>query len=217
MPIPSSNWRFSPVAGAKTTWESDVLKNTQMLLQELKGFADPHHRIDRMVRNGQLVRLKRGLYSDTKLIFEPFLAGVLCAPSYLSFQSALSCYDLIPEAVPSWTSATLGKRRQKVYETPVGFFFYQDIPQAAFPWEVMLCTEFDVPFFLASAEKALCDQLYTLKPLSNQKDLEYMLFEDMRIEEEDFLALNLKTLCELAPLYHKKNLDLLYRYTRRRA
>lgn len=36
-----------------------VLKNTQMLLQELKRFADPHHRIERMVRNGQIVRIMR--------------------------------------------------------------------------------------------------------------------------------------------------------------
>ena len=187
-----------------------------MLLQELKGFADPHHRIERMVRNGQLVRIRRGLYADRQSIFGPLVAGVLYAPSYISFEYALSYYDLIPEAVRSWTSATFGKRRQKVYKTPVGFFFYRDIPEAAFPWEVTLCTEFEEPFLLASAEKALCDQLYTLKPIKNQKDLEYMLFEDMRIEEEDFLALNSTTLCELAPLYQKKNLDLLYKYTKRR-
>lgn len=43
-----------------------------------------------------------------------------------------------------------------------------------------------------------------------------MLFEDMRVEEEDFLALNSTTLCELAPLYHARNLDLLKRYLKRR-
>ena len=193
-----------------------MLKNTQMLLQELKRFADPHHRIERMVRNGQIVRVMRGLYADKSSVFGPHVAAQICSPSYLSFEYALSYYDLIPEAVRSWTSATFGKRRQKVYKTPIGFFFYRDIPEAAFPWEITLCTEFEEHFLLASAEKALCDQLYTLKPIKNQKDLEYMLFEDMRIEEEDFLSLNSTTLCELAPLYHARNLDLLKRYLKRR-
>ena len=193
-----------------------VLKNTQMLLQELKRFADPHHRIERMVRNGQIVRIMRGLYSDKSSVLGPHVAGQICSPSYLSFEYALSHYDLIPEAVRWCTSATFCKRKEKIIRTSIGFFFFRDVPAQAFPWEVMVCDEYDAPFLLASAEKAICDQLYTLKPMKNQKDLEYMLFEDMRVEEEDFLALNSTTLCELAPLYHARNLDLLKRYLKRR-
>ena len=193
-----------------------MLKNTQMLLQELGHYADPHHRIARMVRDGRLVRLTRGLYADNLQNCGPIVANLLCAPSYLSFEYALSCYDLIPEAIRSWTSATWQKRKKKVFRTPIGFFFYRDIPTAAYPWEVTLCTQPEGSYLLASPEKALCDQLCVIEPLQSQKDLEDRLFDDMRIAAGRFFALNMATLLELSPLYRKKNLDLLHKYTKRR-
>lgn len=41
------------------------------------------------------------------------LAGSIYGPSYLSFDFALAYYDLIPERVVNYTSATFGKKKKK--------------------------------------------------------------------------------------------------------
>jgi len=46
-------------------------------------------------------------------------------------------------------------------------------------------------YIFASPEKALCNQLYKTKPVSNYKELENLLFEDLRIEEQEFKRLDL--------------------------
>lgn len=65
---------------------------------------------------------------------------------------------------------------------------------------------------MATAEKALCDKLYIMPPVRTIKELKRMLFEDLRIHEEDFDKLNRRDLLQLAPLYHSMNLNLLSKY-----
>ena len=99
-----------------------MIKNTQMLLQELGYYADPHHRIARMVRDGRLVRLTRGLYADNLQNCGPIVANLLCAPSYLSFEYALSCYDHLHEAMGCAVDAARPLRYPKKNEcTPRAF------------------------------------------------------------------------------------------------
>lgn len=45
-------------------------------------------------------------------------------------------------------------------------------------------------YFVASPEKALCDLLYILPPVSSIKALEQLLFENLRIEIDKFMSLN---------------------------
>lgn len=60
----------------------------------------------------------------------------------------------------------------------------------AFRWGQKILREGDYVYFIATPEKALCDKLYTLKPVKNFKKIEILLFCDHRIDEEDFLKLN---------------------------
>lgn len=67
----------------------------------------------RWVKSGCLLKLRRGVYvlgkTYRKIEPHPFLiANRLQRGSYVSFQSALAYYDLIPEHVPVVTSATTG-------------------------------------------------------------------------------------------------------------
>jgi len=39
-------------------------------------------------------------------------------------------------------------------------------------------------FTIASREKALCDQLYKMHPVSNYRELQELLLDDLRIEEQ---------------------------------
>ena len=62
---------------------------------------------------------------------------------------------------------------------------------------------------IASAEKAVCDQLYTCSPCSNRNELRQLLFEDLRIDETAFRDADLNEMSELAGLYQTKNHKLL--------
>lgn len=62
---------------------------------------------------------------------------------------------------------------------------------------------------MATIEKALCDKLYKESPVNGKRELEAFLFENLRIEIEDFRNLDFGFIKQIAPLYKKKNLKLL--------
>lgn len=186
-----------------------MVKTTAMLRQELADYKNPADKIRRMAQSGQIVPIIKGLYETDRTVPGHCLSGVIYGPSYLSFEFALSWHDLIPEAVHAFTSATCGKGRKKLYNTPFGVFTYRDVPTAVFPYGTSLHEENGYSFILASPEKAICDLIYTCSPCDNRKDLRKLLFDDLRIDENAFCNLNSDDLMELAELYHTVNHRLL--------
>ena len=186
-----------------------MIKTTAMLHDELRRYANPAAKISRMMDSGQLTPLIKGLYETDASVPGHYLAGVLYGPSYLSFEFALAWHGLIPEAVYSYTSATCGKGRKKRYDTAFGTFLYRDVPIAVFPFGIQLHLENGYSFAIASPEKAICDQLYTISPCDNRAALKRCLYEDLRIEPSAFAALDMDALTELAGLYSTKNHKLL--------
>jgi predicted transcriptional regulator of viral defense system len=180
-----------------------------MLLQRYKTYVNPSAKIGRLVKDGDLTPIIKGLYETDRAVPGYYLANVIYGPSYLSFEYALAWHDLIPEAVFTFTSATCGKRRKKLYDTPFGVFTFRDVPVAAFPYGTELHEEDGRAFMIASAEKAVCDQLYTCSPCSNRNELRQLLFEDLRIDETAFRDADLNEMSELAGLYQTKNHKLL--------
>lgn len=147
----------------------NMLKTYKMLKDDLRFFKAPEMKIKRMTENHEILKLTRNLY-ETDLMTPGYLvAGAICSPSYLSFDFALSYYGLIPERVYTYTSASCGKRKKKIYQNPLGTFTYRDVPVSAFPYEIMLKSEEGSVFAVASPEKALCDKLYTMKPVRSKK------------------------------------------------
>lgn len=57
----------------------------------------------------------------------------------------------------------------------------------AYLYEILLIQEGDYYYSIASAEKALCDKLYTLNSVHSKKELIHLLFEDLRIDQDEFL------------------------------
>ena len=94
-------------------------------------------------------------------------------------------------------------------------FIYRDIPMNAYPEEIILKQVENYSYQIATPEKALCDKIYTLKPLNNYSNLENMLFNDLRINIEDLKKLNIEKIEKLSDLYHSTNVILLARYMRR--
>lgn len=85
----------------------------------------------------------------------------------------------------------------------------------AYPEEIILKEEDNYLYQIATPEKGLCDKLYTLLPLSNYSNLENMLFNDLKIDEELFDKLNVDKINKLSKLYHSTNIELLAKYIRR--
>lgn len=192
-----------------------MIKTTAMLLDELKEYVNPTAKIRRLADEGKLIPIIRGLYETDKNIPGYCLAPIICGPSYLSFEFALAYYSLIPEAVYNFTSATFEKKKMKQYATPFGTFTYRDVPSEAYPLGTVLRSENGYGFQIASPEKAICDQLYKISPVSNRDELEWLLFEDLRIDKEEFFHLKMPDLLETASRYHTQNHKLLQAYIRR--
>ncbi len=182
-----------------------------------KEYSDVKGKVRREVAVGNLIPLMRGLYETDATVSGKYLAGHIYGPSYLSFDYALSVYSLIPETVfNTFTSATFKKSKTKVYENHFGTFIYKDVPVVVYSLGVLIKEEGDYSYLIATPEKALCDKLYSLSPVSTIKGLHSLLFEDLRIDESEFRKLNLDELCELAPLYKSTTLNTLVKLIRRK-
>jgi len=86
--------------------------------------------ISRWTKAGKLYQLRRGLYSLAppyqKVQPHPFLvANQIETGSYVSLQSALAFFGMIPEHVPVTTSVTTAARQG--IQTPIGQFDYRHI------------------------------------------------------------------------------------------
>ena len=192
-----------------------MLKTYLVLMDELKGYVNPAAKIARMVKAGEIIRIKQGLYETDPHAEGVGIAEAIYGPSYLSFEYALSYHGLIPEAVYQYTSATFEKKRTKLFETSFGVFSYQDVPSPAFSLGVQLILKDDYSFRLATPEKALCDELYKLPPCANRTELEQLLFDNLRVDREAVLGLNLEELKDLSSLYQTKNHKLFSSWIRR--
>lgn len=192
-----------------------MVKTIDMLLSEYSDYKDPYGKIRREVRNNKLFPIIRGLYETDSNTSGLFLASIINKPSYISFDYALSYYGLIPERAYLYTSATYNKRKSKYYETTFGNFFYRDVPKEVYPYGIETKIYDKYVVFIARPEKALLDKLYTLSPVSSLKELEELLFMDLRIDEELFLNLDKNLLEDLIPKYKSTNTNMLLKLIER--
>lgn len=186
-----------------------MIKTHSMLLDELSQYSAPNNKIMRMVKTNEIIPLTRGIYETNPNAPLAGLAASIYGPSYISFEYALSFYGLIPEKVNCVTSATFEKNRRKEFKNDFGVFTYRDVPSAVFPLSLVVQSEDDYPYRVASAEKALCDQLYKCPPIKSIKQLKALIFEDLRVDFDDFSNLDFDVLLDLAPRYKRTNLQLL--------
>ena len=118
--------------------------------------------LSRWVNSGRICQLRRGLYSIAppyqKIKPHPFLvANHLQRSSYVSLQSALAFYGLIPDTVNITISASVG--RPERLKTPLGTFEYRHIkPPLLFGYQLTDLGSQEA--FMATPEKALLDLVY---------------------------------------------------------
>lgn len=116
----------------------------------------PQNKLAALEKSGAIIRVKKNLYVVAQgLISRELVANHLYGPSYLSLQSALAYYGMIPERVYSVLSMTL--KRSKTYRTPLGEFSYQTVNAAYFHLGINQETVAQsYTFLLASPTKAIC-------------------------------------------------------------
>ena len=180
---------------------------------EYKGYSNINQKISLEVKKGNLIRVKKGIYTNNLEIDAPILANVLISPSYISFEYALSYYGLIPEMVTMYTSAIYNKKNNQYYSVKNTRFDYRSIPNKVFPYGYILKkNEEGINYKIATKEKALMDTLYSKYPIRSLKDLKILLFDDLRIDEYEFNKLDFKFIKEVAPLYHSNTLNTLVKF-----
>jgi hypothetical protein len=194
-----------------------MIKTASNLICEFpKEYAQPYHRLLLMEKKGEIFSLKRGLYETDKNADPLSLAAAIVGSSYVSFQTALSYYDLIPERTPTIMSATFSLHKSKQFVNAFGTFVYQDIPSKAYPLGTLFIESQGRKIEIASPEKALCDTLSQARPLKDEKELEEWLYSFMRMEETDIFSLDSRSILEWVPLYKKRNVHLLGSYLKGR-
>lgn len=193
----------------------------QTLLEALKEYAKPRAKITALLRKGEIIRVKKGLYIfgddfRKKPIFKEVLANLIYGPSYVSLEYALHYYGLIPEAVTTITSVTIGRSRK--FRTPVGVFSYQKIPISAYSlgFNKIEMSE-GISFLMAEPEKALADKIKNDwgTSLRSQKDMEYYLLKDLRIDESTLFKLDPRKVEEFSKVYKSRKLDYLAKWLRK--
>ncbi len=192
-----------------------MIISNKIAKENYKGYINKNTKLIRDKRDGKIFKIINGLYETNPNTPGYLLASSIYGPSYISFEYALAQYGLIPERVTTITCATFNKKKKKEFNTDFGIFTYRDIPESAYPEEILLKEENGYSYQIATPEKALCDKLYTLAPLYNYINLEKMLFNDLRIDKELFAKLNVDKVNKLSNLYHSTNVLLLARYMRR--
>ena len=183
-----------------------------MIDQLSESYSSPACKLGRMVESGELIRLKRGIYETDPNTAPYLVAHYLCEPSYISFEFALMRYNIIPERVVRITSATYGKHKTLYYDNPLGSFIYRDIPEEAFPVGIDVWKEDGREFPIATPAKAVCDKLSKMPSTRSYKGLEELMFDDLRFDEEEILALDPLTILEYADLYHSTTIRTLGHY-----
>ena len=139
-------------------------------------------------KEGRIIRLKRGLYvrsADDGAVPLPLLvANHLYGPSYVSFQTALRHFGLIPERVYEIQSMTIKHGRS--FDTPMGRFSYTSCDVDYFPIGIQQGHEGEDNYLIATPEKALCDLFLKTAGLSitNVKKMAAFLESDLRFDME---------------------------------
>jgi len=149
--------RLLELVGDEPVFETSLL---------LAGQVNPSNvrlQLSRWTRSGRIYQLRRGLYALAppyqKVNPHPFLiANRLQRASYVSGQSALAFYGMIPDAIQATVSVTTGRPERLV--TPLGIYEFRHIKPELLHGYQMVALGNDQEALVATAEKALLDMVY---------------------------------------------------------
>ena len=152
----------------------------------------PQNKISDLEKNGELIRLKKDLYvNKCESLSKELIANHLYGVSYVSRETALAFYGMIPERVYSVSSMT--EKRAKSFTTPLGNFTYKTVPSDYFHIGIrqeVIAGQY--AFLIAEQTKAVCDMIATTPNLRLQSvgAMRCYLTEDLRIDMDELKKLD---------------------------
>jgi hypothetical protein len=189
------------------------------LMDCLSEYQSPRSKVTHLLRSGELIRIKKGLYvfgpkQRRSMLSLEILANQIYGPSYVSCEYALAFYGLIPEHVVEVTNVTT--KRYKYYETPMGRFSYTPLPSPLFSTGFNLLEVVDhQSALIATPEKALADLLYIRKiKIKTLSDLEALLFDDLRLDREAVKKFRIGVLSDIVRVGGSPVLSLIINWLR---
>jgi hypothetical protein len=173
-----------------------------LLMSILSDYKRPNDKIHGLLKEGVLSSIKKGLYIAGPALYsdipEPFLiANHIMGPSYISLDSALSYYGLIPERVYETMSVTV--KASKKFSTSIGTFSFTKTPLPYYAYGIRYEAINDHQcVMIASPEKALFDKVITSQGviIRSKKNAESYLTENLRISCEDLKSMNTQKMQE---------------------
>jgi len=172
----------------------------QLLADLLKDYKRPNDKILALKAYGLIEPVKKGLYIAGRSLGadrpeSALLANHMLGPSYLSMESALAHYGLIPEKVFAITSMTTKASRK--FQTNIGLYTYTNLPLPYYAFGLATVSlSKDQQAIMAIPEKALCDKIATTAgiTLRSQSSARDYVFGNLRMEEEDLAKFDLNAL-----------------------
>ena len=184
------------------------------LVTALGKYKSPKDKVARMEKEGEIIRLKKGLFVVTpkvhlQTLSKELIANHLYGPSYVSCETALSFYGLIPERV--YLTKSMVTKRSKSYSTSMGNFEYISVNEDYFAIGIRQeIVEDKFAFMIATAEKALCDLIISTKGLKIQsmKAMQIYLEEDLRMDLSSVQDFNIEIIRQCNSVSNKKKTEL---------
>ena len=179
----------------------------------------PDRKIPELEQKELIIRVIRNLYvvspkvHNLKISTE-LVANHLYRPSYVSLETALSYYGMIPERVYAIRSMTT--KRAKTFTTPLGNFDYKTISADYFSIGIRQeILQNQYAFLIATPTKAICDMIVATPNLRLQsvKAMQNYLIEDLRIDFEVLETLDKEIVRQCVEVGKKKGeLNLLLKF-----
>ena len=189
----------------------------------LTDFKAPLKHLQALERSGAIIRLRRGLYAFSANFDRLAAAGSIHSPSYVSFETALSFYGLIPEGVETVMSVVDG--RSAIFHTVAGIFQYYSQTVALFAdGMTMVKLASNRSMLIANREKSLCDTLARADlraSICTDDEMWHYATGNLRIEASALTAMSTTKLRKLAYQYRnhgpRKLLHAIEKRKQRRA
>ena len=189
---------------------TDCIFSSQQLAKIIEGSDSQRYGVvSKAIRDGILVRLKRGLYclspsvSNAKYLPDPYVvARAIDATSYVSFETALRFHNWIPEAVYTTYNVTAKSKSASYFHEDLGWFLFEPlaINKVGFLEGVSQYKYGKHVAYLADPLRAVMDIVERSK--QRWTGIDY-IEEGLRIEDEDFLQLRREDFAKLKNVYKR--------------
>jgi predicted transcriptional regulator of viral defense system len=134
-------------------------------------------------QKGYILKIRRGFYCfkehgrDENFLY--YAANKIYSPSYVSFESALNYYSIIPEGTFTITSATT--RNTANFETTIGNYTFRHLKSMLFfAYKLIQGNGFTIK--IAEPEKVILDYFY-LNKINSLEEMEGMRLNEIQLKK----------------------------------